>query len=168
MKNFLALLFLFPLFSSAQDTCGLKRNTDPFSHQKKISTGFIPFLVNGSPLSISVEGTNAEIDFFLWFTGGSKCFDDASTIQINYEGDRLKANFKNSGSMNCEGAFHITFRNTPATASNLQRLTDRKVASFRINGPNKSITDVVFSADQKKQLMKMASCVVREAKLIPK
>src|SRR5689334_22845993 len=129
MKKLLGLFFLLPLAALAQtDTCGLKKETDPFTHQKKISTGFIPFNASGMKLNISIDATPTEIDFFLWFTGDGKCFDDASTIQINYEGDRMKANFKNTGSMNCEGAFHFSFRNTPSTPSNLQRLTDKKVA----------------------------------------
>jgi hypothetical protein len=164
MKLILTLLAALPIMAFGQDSCKLKKETDPFTHQVKISTGFISFTNNGIPLSISVDATSTEIDFFLWFTGDAKCFDENSAIQINYEGDRMKANFKNTGSMNCEGAFHFSFRNTPGTPSNLLRITDKKIASFKITGPNKTITDVVLTGDQKNQLMRMAACVVRDAK----
>jgi len=168
MKKIFCILFLLPLIISAQDTCQLKRETDPFTHETKISTGFVSFLSGGTRVSISIDGTKSEIDFFIWFTNDSKCFDDESTVQVNYEGDRLKANFKNTGSMNCEGAFHFSFRNTPATASNLKRLTDRKVASFHIVGANKTVADIVFTPEQKEKFMRMASCVVNASKVLIK
>lgn len=168
MKNIVALLFLVPVFVAAQDTCGLKKTTDPFTHQTKISTGFVPFVNNGVQLSISVDATLTDIDFFLWFTDGSKCFDEQSGIQIVFEGDRMKSTYRNSGSMNCEGAFHFTFKNTASTNSNLQRLIDKKVNAFHITGPNKTLTDIAFSAEQKLQLQKMVSCVVQQGKSLIK
>jgi hypothetical protein len=169
MKNILiAILFVLPVFASAQDSCQLKKETDPFTHQTKISTGFVPFTLSGIPVSISVDATGTEVDFFLWFTGDQKCFDESSTIQINFEGDRYKLNLKNTGSMNCQGAFHFTFKNSATTPSQLQRLLDKKVNSFHISGPNKTITDVNFSAEQKAQFARMAACVVRDSKTLLK
>lgn len=166
-KVFLALL-MFPILAAAQDSCHLKKETDPFTHQTKISTGFISFTSGGNPLSISVDGTSTDIDFFLWFTGDQKCFDESSTIQIVFEGDRLKMNLKNTGSMNCEGAFHFSFKNALNTPYQLQRLTDKKINSFHITGPNKTVTDIKLSPEQKDQLMRMAQCVTRESKTILK
>lgn len=168
MKNVFILLFVLPVFASAQDTCQLKKQSDPFNHQTKISTGFVNFTNNGIQLSISVDASSTDIDFFLWFSKDSKCFDDQSTIQINYEGDRLKGNFRNSGSMNCEGAFHFSFRNTPNVPGTLQRLTVKKVASFHITGANKTVTDFTFTANQKDQFLKMANCVVQQSKTLLK
>lgn len=169
MKKIWAVsLFLFPLFGFAQDTCRLKTTTDAFTHQTKISTGFVAFSPNGSPLSISIDASSSDIDFFLWFTGGQKCFDESSTIQINFEGDRYKQNFKNTGSMNCQGAFHFSFKNTATTPSQLQRLIDKKINSFHLTGPNKTITDVSFSAEEKQKLSRMVSCVVRDSKALKK
>lgn len=168
MKNILALLFSVPFFASAQDTCGLKKTTDPFTHQTKISTGFVSFVNSGQQLSISVDATSTDIDFFLWFTSGSKCFDDQSAIQIVFEGDRMKSNYRNTGSMNCEGAFHFTFKNTPSTNSNLQRLIDKKVNALHLTGPNKTVTDIAFSAEQKLKLQQMVNCVVSQGKALIK
>jgi hypothetical protein len=152
----------------AQDTCQLTKNSDPFTHQAKISTGFVPFTANGVQLSISVDATPTEIDFFLWFTKDQKCFDEASTIQVSFEGDRYRLNLKNTGSMNCQGAFHFSFKNSANTPPQLQRLVDKRISSFHITGPNKTITDVSFSEEQKAQLHRMAACVVRDSKTLLK
>ena len=167
-KILIVALFAIPGFVSAQDTCQLKKSTDRFTHQIKITTGFVVFNQNGTPLSISVDATSTDIDFFLWFTGGQKCFDESSTIQINFEGDRYKQNFKNSGSMNCEGAFHFSFKNSATTPSQLQRLIDKKINTFHITGANKTVTDVSFSAEEKQKLSRMVSCVVRDSKTLKK
>lgn len=168
MKTLLVFFFILPVLAEAQDTCQLKKETDPFTHETTISTGFVPFTVNGVQLSISVDATKTEIDFFFWIKNEGKCFDDASTVQVNYEGERLKANYKNTGSMNCEGAFHFKFKNSPTTPSILQRLTTKPVSSMKFNGPNKTVTDLVFTAEQKQKLLRMASCVVLEAKTLIK
>lgn len=169
MKNILfAALALLPLFALAQDTCQLKKTTDPFTHQTKISTGFIPFTANGVQLSISVDATPTEIDIFLWFTKDQKCFDETSTIQVNFEGDRYRLNLKNTGSMNCQGAFHFSFKNSANTPPQLQRFLDKRVNSFHITGTNKTITDVAFSEEQKAQFFRMMNCVVKESKTIQK
>jgi len=164
----IALCFLIPFFAIAQDSCHLKKTTDPFTHETKISTGFVSFLANGVPLSISFDATATDIDFFFWFTGIQKCFDEASTIQINFEGDRYKQNFKNTGSMNCEGAFHFAFKNLATTPSQLQILLDKKVNSFRLTGPNKTITDVTLSPEQKQDFARMVACIVRDSKTLLK
>jgi hypothetical protein len=169
MKIYLiTLLFIFPLLLSAQDSCQLKTTTDPFTHQTKISTGFVPFTSNGVQLSISVDATSTEIDFFLWFTKDQKCFDDGSTIQIVFEGGRLKSNFRNSVSMNCEGAFHFVFKNLANTPSPLQRLVDKKILSFHITGAGKMVTDISFSDEQQQKLQKMISCLVQNSKALVK
>ena len=168
MKFIIALFFLVPFSIHAQDSCQLKKETDPFTHQARISTGFVPFTVNGIQLAVSIDATNTEVDFFFWIKKDGKCFDDASMVQVNYDGERLKASYKNTGSMNCEGAFHFTFRNTPNTPSNLERLTSRKIASMKFNGPNKDVTDLVFMEEQKQKLMRMAACEVRESKTLLK
>jgi len=167
MKNFFLLLFLLPLLASAQDTCHLKRETDPFSHLTKVTTGFIVFKTEAGQVSISVDATPNDVDVFIWLTSNPKCFDDQSTVQINYDGDRLKGNFRNGGSMNCEGTFHINFRNVVNTPSNLERMTSRKIKSLRLTG-NNGVTDITFTEEQKQQLMRMVGCVVRESKTLLK
>jgi hypothetical protein len=169
MKNILIAFFgMTSLLASAQDTCKLTKTTDPFTHQTKISTGFVPFAASGGQLSISVDATPTDIDMFIWFTKDQKCFDETSTIQVNFEGDRYKLNLKNTGSMNCEGAFHFSFKNVANTPPQLQRLVDKRVSLFHITGTNKTVTDVSFSEEQKAQLHRMIACVVRDSKTLKK
>lgn len=52
MKKIIGLLFLLPLFGTAQD-CKLIRETDPFTKEIKISTGFI--FVDGGSLTIDAD-----------------------------------------------------------------------------------------------------------------
>lgn len=169
MKSVFTVLLLLPLLSLAQqDSCGLKKSTDPFTHETRISTGFVSFKTKADNLYISVDATAKDIDIFLWLKDESKCFDEQSTVQLNYDGERMKANFRNGGSMNCDGAFHINFRNSATTQGNLQRIADKKIKSFRLTGNNNAVTDIVLSEEQKVILMKMVSCVINQAKTLIK
>ena len=108
--------------SFAQD-CKLKKTKDQFSQEPKLSTGFVPF----SNALLSIEADSKEIDFLFSVRDKSeeKCFDDLSTISFVFEG-KQKSNFRNTGTMNCEGLFHVTFKNLPTTPGALQRLVTKK------------------------------------------
>lgn len=164
MKTLLLFTLLLPIYTLAQDSCKLKSETDAFTHETRISTGFIPFNVSGVPLSISIDATKTEVDVFFWIRSDSKCFDETSTAQVIYEGERLKSNFKNSGSMNCEGAFHFTFRNSRTTPTQLKRLADKKINTIKFTGNDKSITEIIFTEEQRALFMKMAVCVINQSK----
>jgi hypothetical protein len=168
LKSLLTLTAVLPLTAMAQDSCQLKRETDPFTHQQKISTGFVPFVINGKQVSISIDATDKEIDYFFWIQNDGACFDTESTAQVNYEGDRLKASFKNTGSMNCDGAFHFTFRNLVNSPAHLARLSDKNVASIKLTGTGKTVTELSFTPEQREKLKRMTACVVREAKTLIK
>jgi hypothetical protein len=158
MKYCFSLLLMLPFFSRAQD-CHLKTSKDPYTKEIKISTGFIS--LTGSQLS--VEATKSEIDFMFSLEGG-KCFDDASTASVFYEGTRLKTNFKNSGTMNCDGLFHFTFRNTNPSPSALQNLAIKKISSIRFKDNTKKETGVTLTSEQQQMLMNLTNCIITEAK----
>ena len=168
MKKIVLLLFCLPFFAQAQDSCRLIKSKDAFTKEAKLSTGFMSFVSNGVQLQFSMDASSSEIDFFLWIKNDSKCFDSQSTAQVNYEGDRLKANYRNTGSMNCEGAFHITFRNTDGTPSNLKRFMDKKIASIKLTGSGNTVTEISFNEEQRLQIQKMANCIVTEARSLIK
>lgn len=158
MRTFFTLLLLLPFCVKAQD-CKLKRQKDTYTKEIKISTGFIS--LEGALLSI--EATKTEIDF-LFSLGANKCFDDASTAAVNFEGIRYKTNFKNSGTMNCEGLFHFTFRNTAMTPTALQNLAVKKISSIRFKDNSKKETEVKLTAEQQLMLINLTTCVINEAK----
>lgn len=163
MKNALFILLLFPLASFAQDTCGLKKTKDPFTNLTKLSTGFKNFDGNGLSVSIAADATPTEIDFFIWIKNDGKCFDAESSAQLLWEGERQKTTLKNSGSMNCEGAFHFVFKNTATTNSWLNRMMTKKVATIRLTN-DKIETVITFTEEQKVLFQKMVNCIVKEGK----
>lgn len=165
MKKLFFLLFLLPVLSFAQD-CKLKKTVDPFTHETKLSTGFQPFNGKGQMVSISADANPKEIDFFVWVKGEGKCFDTESTANVVFEGERTKANFRNSGSMNCDGAFHFIFKNTPTTQSWLNRLATKKVATIKLTGAGGKEFMITLNEEQKTLLQSMASCISTEAKTL--
>jgi hypothetical protein len=167
MKKFLFIFLLLPLYSISQD-CKLKKDTDPFTHETKLSTGFVPFNTDKVQISLSIDATSTNIDFFFWIKEDGKCFDNNSAAVINYDGERLKSNFKNSGSMNCEGAFHISFRNVVNTPSNLNWIATKKIKSIRLTGNNNAVTEIELTDEQKQKLMQLADCVIKSSKSLIK
>ena len=81
MKKIIRLLFLLPLFGTAQD-CKLIRETDPFTKEIKISTGFI--FVDGG--SLTIDADKKEVLVLFSVEGAAKCFDNNSTAIIMFEG----------------------------------------------------------------------------------
>ena len=164
MKRFFFIIFLLPLLSFAQD-CKLKKTKDQFSQEPKLSTGFVPF----SATTLSIDADIKEIDFLFSITNKSdeKCFDDASTISFVFEG-KQKSNFRNTGTMNCEGLFHVTFKNLRTTPGSLQRLVTKKITAISLTGNNKSVTTITLGPQQQQELMDLITCMVNESKTLIK
>lgn len=161
MKPIFLSLFLFPLFAVAQD-CKLIRETDPYTKETKISSGFIT--LQGA--SVTIDADSKEIDFF--FALNDKCFNDASTVYIYFEGSKAKITYRNAGGMNCDGYFHFKYRNATGVNSVLQKLSTQPVAHFIFIGNDKKETTVDLLPDQQKMLMQATSCVVNEGKTLIK
>jgi hypothetical protein len=164
MKQLLVLALLLPFFSFAQD-CQIKKTKDQFTQEPKLSTGFVPF----SSVSLSIDADSKEIDFLFSLTNKTEgnCFDDVSTISFVYEG-KQKANFRNTGTMNCEGLFHVTFKNLATTPSPLQKLSTKKLTAITLVGNDKATTVVTLGPAQQQELMDMIACIVKEGKTLIK
>lgn len=169
MKHLFFLLALLPLFSHAQD-CTIKKESDQFTQQPKLTTGFMPFGQGVQRYLLSVDATKTDIDFFFALNNGTegKCFNDASTATIFYEGSKLKAAYKNTGSMNCEGLFHFTFRNVATTPSALQRLATLKIANITLLDTNKKEIKLELTDAEKTLLMEKIACLIKESKTLLK
>src|SRR5260221_8606341 len=131
MKHIFNMIILLPLFTTAQD-CKLNSESDPFTKETKISTGFIA-LQNAS---VTVDADKSQIDFFFSLNGNDKCFDNNSTAAVFFEGSKVKLSYRNSGSMNCEGFFHFNFKNNGSIPTMLQKLSTQKIASILFIGNN--------------------------------
>lgn len=153
------IIFLFPIFLHAQD-CNIKKEKDQFTQQERLTTGFVQ--LTNSRLSVTAD--NKELDFFI-AAPSDKCFDDASTLTITFEDGRTKSLFHNTGSMNCEGLFHFTIRNTPTSNSNLQRLETKKVKGFVLTNGN-VVTSILLNETQQQTLQQAFGCISKEAKTL--
>lgn len=163
MKSIWLAAFLFPVFLSAQD-CKVLKEQDPYTKEIKMSSGFIS--LQGA--SISVEADKGEIDFF--FIVPDKCFNDATSLQIFFEGTRSKATFRNAGSMNCDGYFHFKFKNGTVTPTAVKNLASKKVVQFVFNlkDDDKKPITITLRPEQQDAIMKAAGCVSEEAKTLLK
>jgi hypothetical protein len=164
MKKLLAIVLLVPLFSIGQDSCKLIRETDPYTKQTKLSTGFIYF--DGG--SLTIDADSKEIDFLFSIEGADKCFDNSSVAAIFFEGVKTKMNSRNGGSMNCEGLFHFIFKNSPATTSLLQKLISQKIHHIVFTGNNKKESTINIGPVEQETLRTLAACLVNEAKTLIK
>ena len=166
MKCIVVICFLLPLFIDAQDStaisCKLIKETDPYTKEIKLSSGFIS--LQGASLAIDADGK--EIDFFFVIDG--KCFEDESTVFIYFEGNKAKMSYRNTGRMNCDGYFHFNFRNGLSTPTVLQKLATQRVAHFIFTGNDKKAVTVDLLPDQQKAFMEITSCLVTESKTLIK
>ncbi|MBL7744713.1 MAG: hypothetical protein JNN00_14675 [Chitinophagaceae bacterium] len=163
MKLLTGLILALPFYSLAQD-CKLKKTADPYTKEVRLSTGLMK--LDGA--SLSIQADSKEIDFFFTMNRNESCFNDASTAVIAYEETKVKATFRNSGSVNCEGFFHIIFKNTAATNTLLNRLVTQKITGIIINGTNKTQTTITLSPEEQDKLMTLGDCLVKEAKTLIK
>lgn len=160
---YLAFL-LFPVYLAAQQDCKLKKTNDPYTKELKFSTGLIAMKGAG----LSIEADSKEIDFFFTMDGTEKCFNDASTATVFYEGTKAKGTFRNTGSVNCDGFFHIIFRNQVGTNTLMQRLITQKIISIQFTGTNKSLITITLSPEEQQKIMTLGDCLVKDAKTLIK
>lgn len=165
MKKILFVLLAAPFFANAQE-CKINRETDPFTKQIKLSTGFI-FFDGGSA---TIDADAKEISILFSIEGADKCFDNTSTGFVFFEGVKSKLSVRNSGTMNCEGLFQLVFKNSPAISvpSMLQKFMNQQVNHIIFTGNNKKESTVNLSASEQKTLAAMTTCLVNEAKTIAK
>ena len=164
MKCIHLIVLLFPVCLSAQQECKLKKTNDPYTKELRLSTGLIAMKGAG----LSIEADSKEIDFFFTMDGSEKCFNDMSTATIVYEGTKMKGSFRNGGSVNCDGFFHIIFRNQAGTNTLMQRLITQKIISILFTGTNKSLITITLSPEEQQKIMNLGDCLVKEAKTLIK
>lgn len=159
-------LFLVIGAVTAQDTasCKLIREVDPYTKQVKLSTGFI-FFDGGS---VTVDADSKEVVFLFNIEGADKCFDNNSIAAIFFEGVKTKMNNRNGGTMNCEGLFQFVFKNAPANTSLLQKLITQKINHIVFTGNNKKESTVNLGPAEQEAFLRLANCLVTEAKQLIK
>ena len=142
--------------------CKLIRETDPYTKETKISTGFLT--LQGGTLNI--EADSKELDFF--FSLPDRCFEDESTVFIFFEGSRTRTSYRNAGSMNCDGYFHFKYRNNASTNTVLNKLSTMKVSQLIFTDRDKKEIVVALLPAQQQALMEATACMVTESKTLIK
>ncbi len=168
MKRSIFLFLLFPLIAAGQDStvnqCKLIRETDPFTKETRISTGFI-FIKGGS---VTFDADKKEVVVLFSIDGGEKCFDNNSTANIYFEGIKSKTTVRNGGTMNCEGLFQFVFRNSNSTTYLLQKLMTQKISYVLFTNSNKKEFKLEVAPPEQEIIMKLATCLVNESKTLIK
>lgn len=155
------LALLFPVFTVAQD-CKLSKETDPFTKETKLSTGFMFF----SGASLTIDADSKEVDLLFSIEGANRCFDNNSTAVVHFEGSKVKMNLRNAGTMNCEGLFHFIYKNAVNTTTQLQKLTGQKVSQIVFTDNNKKNITVTLTGKDQELLISLGTCLVTEAKTL--
>jgi hypothetical protein len=159
MKFIFSLLLIMPVMLRAQE-CKLQSETDPFTKQTKLSTGFI-YLDGGS---ISIDADSKEITVLFSIEGSDKCFDNTSNAYVYFEGTKVKLTVRNGGTMNCEGLFQFVYRNTPSASTVLQKLVTQKITQITFTGNNKKESVLKAGPAEQDAIIKLGGCLVTEAK----
>ena len=167
MKRLTIIVLLLPFVALAQDStqkapCKLTRETDPYTRETKLSTGFIFF--DGGSVTFDADGR--EIDVLFSIEGADKCFDNNSMAAVFFEGTKTKLSSRNGGTMNCEGLFHFIYKNTASTSSLLQKMTTQKITHIIFTGNNKKETRVEIGPNEQQAIIAQATCLVNEAKTL--
>jgi hypothetical protein len=163
MKYIIVVILLISQFAKAQD-CKLNKETDPYTKETKLSTGFI-FLEGAS---VTIDADSKEIDMLFSIEGKDKCFDNDATAVIIFEGVKQKTTLRNNGTMNCEGLFHFIFKNSATTTSVLKRLSTQKITQITFTGNNKKQTIINIPLQEQQSLVTLATCLVNDAKALIK
>lgn len=160
---FMALLTLSRAHAQADTACKLITETDPFTREVKMSTGFIG--LDGA--SVTLDADSKEIIFLISMEGAEKCFDNNSTIELYFEGLKSKTMSRNAGTMNCEGLLQLVFKNTQNTPTTiLNRLCTMKATHFIITGNSKKPVTVNLGPKERESLQWLANCLVTQGRTL--
>lgn len=138
--------------------CNLIKETDAFTRQTRLSTGFIE-LTGGS---LVADADNKEIDIMVSFKT-DRCFDDDCTALVYFEGGKQKLSLRNGGTMNCEGLFHFIFRNGPTVNYQLKKMATMSISHMVFTDRNGKTIPVTLSVQQQEKLRNALRCFTEEA-----
>lgn len=161
MRTFLLVIACLGLVcvGNGQD-CSLIRETDPYTKLSILSTGYHK-MTGGS---LVLDASKTEIDWMLEVGTGNVCFDDETTIQVFFEGTKLRLLFRNSGTMNCEGLLHVLFKNAAGTNYQLNKLISLPIQRILITTAAKKEWVIEPDAAQRAKWIRSATCLVDESK----
>ncbi|MES1223083.1 MAG: hypothetical protein ABUT20_46750, partial [Bacteroidota bacterium] len=66
----------------------------------------------------------------------------------------------------CDGIFHIIFKNSAYTNSNLQKLGAKKIVSFQLTGSSPKPYIIALTPELQTTLQNAINCVIKESKTV--
>lgn len=161
MKKILSLSLLLSLVlgSMAQD-CDLKDVKDPLNQDTRLSTGFKKMGGGSDRFMVSGEVDKRELDFFFVLEGTGLCFDEYARVQAVFEGGKQKNIFRNGGAENCQGYFHIIFKNQENQPATLKNLATRKVISLKFTTRDNKEKIVNLGPEEQDTFQHLVSCIL--------
>lgn len=164
MKRSIYLLFLLVLSGLAQaQDCELKDVKDPLNQETRLSTGFKKMGGGSDRFMMSGEVDKRELDFFFVLEGSGLCFDEYARVQAIFEGGKQKNIFRNGGAENCQGYFHIIFKNQANQPATLKNLATKKVISLKFTMKDNKEKIVNLGPEEQDTFQRIVSCILESS-----
>lgn len=152
-----ASCWLLTHVTTAQE-CNIIKETDPFTRQTRLSTGFIEL----TGASLVADADSKEIDIMITFKT-DRCFDDDCTATVYFAGGKQKLLLRNGGTMNCEGLFHFIYRNGATVNYQLKKMASQLISHMEFVDRNQKTIPVTLSTVQQEKLIAVLRCFIEEA-----
>ena len=158
-KKFLLFALCYALvFAVAAQDCNVNRETDLFTKETRLSSGFIDL----SGASVTIDADKKELDILFSFKT-NRCFDDGCTATIYFAGTKSKLLLRNAGTMNCEGIYHFIFRNAATVNYHLKKIATAKVSHIVFTDRDQKLVPVNLDEQMQLKFMQAVDCVTKEA-----
>jgi hypothetical protein len=146
------------VFAAAAQDCNVIRETDLFTKETRLSSGFIDL----SGASVTIDADKKEVDILFSFKT-NRCFDDGCTATIYFAGTKSKLLLRNAGTMNCEGLYHFIFRNAVTVNYQLKKLATAKVSHIVFTDRDQKMVPVNLDEPMQLKFMQAVDCSTKEA-----
>ncbi len=160
MKRVLLFLFAVPMIAASQD-CTLKNEKDRFKQDPRLTTGFISLGAGSDKFLLSISADKREVDYFFALDNSAMCFNDMSRTIVTFD-NKAKGNFKNGGTTNCKGYFHVTFPNQQNLNAHLINISQKKIATIQFTDTNNEKKIITLRPEDQDTIMKLTTCVIAE------
>lgn len=161
MKSLLSFLFLLVVSTQLRaQECDLKNVKDPLNQETRLSTGFKKMGGGSDRFMMSGEVDKKELDFFFVLEGAGLCFDEYARVQAIFEGGKQKNIFRQSGAENCQGYFHIIFKNQENQPATLKNLATKKVISLKFTMKDNKEKIVNLGPEEQDTFQRIITCIL--------
>jgi len=148
------------MIADAQD-CTLKNEKDRFNQDPRLTTGFVSLGAGSDKFLLSISADKREVDYFFALDNSAMCFNDISRILVTFD-TKAKGNFKNGGTTNCKGYFHIMFPNQQNLNAQLTNISQKKIATIQFTDTDNNKKIITLRPEDQDTIIKLTTCVLAE------